>query len=642
MQACHNLREFIVRCASKTPDAPALMSPDCSAMNYGQLLQQIDQVTAQLAGMGITRGDRVAIVLPNGSEMAVMFLAVASMAVAAPLNPAYRAPEFDFYLADLRAKALIVLDGGNSPAIAVATSRGLPILRVVPERQAAVGTLRLVSDSPTRPITATLSEPADEALVLHTSGTTSRPKRVPLTQANLCASARNIRDWLALSPADRCLNVMPLFHIHGLVAALLSSLAGGGSVVCTEGFIAPQFMDWLKAVRPTWYTAVPTMHQAILARAQNSPTVLQDHSLRFIRSSSSALPPQVAEGLEHLFHVPVVEAYGMTEAAHQMCSNPLPPRPRKFGSVGLPAGPEVAIMDDTGNLRPAGAPGEVVIRGENVTPGYDANPEANASAFTHGWFRTGDSGHIDPDGYLYLSGRIKEIINRGGEKISPREIDEVLLDHPAVAAALTFAMPDSRLGEEIAAAVVLRPGASATEHDLAMFAAGRLADFKIPRRIVLLDELPKGPTGKPQRIGLARRLGLDGTATGAAARSHVDPQTPMEVALAGLWREVLHIDKVGQQDNFIELGGDSILAAQVIARVHQQLGRDLPMLTFFQSPTLSTMAKALEQTAPPDAVAAADPAELERLLAEVEAMPEEQAAVPAPVVPPVHRGRHVD
>jgi acyl-CoA synthetase (AMP-forming)/AMP-acid ligase II len=301
---------------------------------------------------------------------------------------------------------------------------------------------------------------------------------------------------------------MPLFHIHGLMAALLSSLLAGASVCCTPGFNALQFFAWLDGEKPTWYTAVPTMHQAILSRAARNQEIIDAANLRFVRSSSASLPPQVMGELEATFRAPVIEAYGMTEASHQMTSNPLPPRPRKVGTVGIAIGLDVAIMDKEGNLLPPNTTGEIVIRGRNVTPGYENNPQANAENFTNGWFRTGDQGIQDEDGYLTITGRLKEIINRGGEKISPREVDEVLMDHPAVQQAVTFAMPHPKLGEEVAAAVVLRDGAEATERDIRDFAAERLAPFKVPRKVLILTEIPKGPTGKLQRIGLAEKLGL--------------------------------------------------------------------------------------------------------------------------------------
>jgi acyl-CoA synthetase (AMP-forming)/AMP-acid ligase II len=439
--------------------------------------------------------------------MALSFVAIGAGATTAPLNPAYRAEEFEFYLSDLGAKALIVADGVDTPATGVAEKLGVPVVTLTPTPDKGAG--RFVLDGGAAAGGAgTLAEPDDVALVLHTSGTTSRPKIVPLTQANLFASAGHIVDTLRLTPADRCLNVMPLFHIHGLIAATLASLAAGASVHCTPGFSALSFFGWLDEVKPSWYTAVPTMHQAILARAARNPDSVKNAQLRFIRSSSAALPTSVLAELEETFGCPVIEAYGMTEATHQMASNPLPPRPRKPGSVGVAAGPEVAIMDAAGHLLEAGETGEVVIRGPNVTPGYENNPEANASAFTNGWFRTGDQGVMDDEGYLRITGRLKEIINRGGEKISPLEVDEALMAHPAVAQAVTFAMPHDKLGEDVAAAVVLRDGAEADEKTLRAFVGERLADFKVPRRIVVLEEIPKGATGKLQRIGLADRLGL--------------------------------------------------------------------------------------------------------------------------------------
>jgi acyl-CoA synthetase (AMP-forming)/AMP-acid ligase II len=345
-------------------------------------------------------------------------------------------------------------------------------------------------------------------LMLHTSGTTSRPKLVALTQANLAASARHIGEALALCARDRCLNIMPLFHIHGLIGAVSSSLAAGAGIFATPGFNALKFFAWLEEAQATWVTAVPTMYQAILARGERNRALIRRHPIRFLRSSSSSLPPQVMQELEELFGCPVIESYGMTEAAHQMTSNPLPPRARRAGSVGIAAGPEVAILDDRAQPLPRGRAGEVCIRGPNVTPGYVGNPAANAAAFIDGWFRTGDQGVIDHEGYLTITGRLKEIINRGGEKISPREVDEVLMDHPAVAQVVTFGVPHDKLGEDVAAAVVLREGQSLGEQALREFAARRLADFKVPRRILFLAEIPKGATGKLQRIGLAAKLGL--------------------------------------------------------------------------------------------------------------------------------------
>ena len=489
--------------------AVAISAPGRPALDYGGLRALVQRTLAQLNALGIGRNDRLAIVLANGPEMATCFISAACGVTTAPLNPAYRSEEFEFYLADLQAKALVVEHDSTSPAIEVAKRLGVRILDLVPGAQAGDFTLRARDAAAGTPAAlGGTAQPEDISMVLHTSGTTSRPKIVPLSQRNLCASATHIAHTLRFTAADRGLNIMPLFHIHGLIAGVLAPLAAGSQVFCTPGFNALKFFGWMDEARPTWYTAVPTMHQAILTRAAKNREVIRRHPLRFIRSSSSSMPPQVIRELEEVFAAPLVEAYGMTEATHQMASNPLPPALRKPGSVGLPAGPEIAIMDEAGTLLPRGAVGEIVIRGSNVTAGYENNPKANAEGFTQGWFRTGDQGVMDEQGYLSLTGRLKEIINRGGEKISPREVDEVLMDHPAVAQVVCFGMPHAKLGEEVAAAVVLREGGQASERELQDFVAQRVADFKVPKKILLLAEIPKGATGKLQRIGLAAKLGL--------------------------------------------------------------------------------------------------------------------------------------
>ena len=488
--------------------ATALSAPGGVPLSYPALRALTERIGSALAGQGIGPGDRVALVLDNGPEMAAAFLSVASTATAAPLNPAYRAEEFEFYLTDLRAKLLIVGAGAGSPSIAVAERLNIPVARLVPEPEKGAGSFRLDFPGPGASARPAAVSPGDIALVLHTSGTTSRPKIVPLSQQNLAMSARNVRDTLALTPADRGLVIMPLFHIHGLVASLLAPLSAGSDICCSPGFNALKFFSWFTETKPTWYSGVPTMHQTILLRGAKNPEALVGHRLRFIRSSSSALPPTVLAELERVFGVPVLEAYGMTEAAHQMASNPLPPAARKPGTVGVAAGPEVRVVDTAGSPVPAGATGEIVIRGSNVMREYESNPKANAEAFYGDWFRTGDQGVMDAEGYLSITGRLKEIINRGGEKISPREVDEILMEHPAVHQCVCFAMPHQMLGEEVAAAIVLRQGAEATDQDLRRFAAERLADFKVPRKILILSEIPVGPTGKLQRIGLAQKLGL--------------------------------------------------------------------------------------------------------------------------------------
>ena len=486
--------------------AIAIAAPERQAMTYGLFASVCDETLSALRSRGFARNDKLAIVLPNGPDMASVFVAAANAVTAAPLNPAYREDEFHFYMDDLKARALLVEEASASPAIAAAHRLGVPVLTLHPAREA--GAFTISGDAIGPASRDGEAGAADVALVLHTSGTTSRPKIVPLTHGNLLASARNIASTLRLTADDRCLNIMPLFHIHGLVAAILASLHAGASVYCTPGFNALKFFSWMEDAKPTWYTAVPTMHQAILSRVERNAAVIKSNPLRFIRSSSASLPVPVFHALEKTFSCPVIEAYAMTENAHQMTSNQLQPGKRKPGFVGCAAGPEVNIMSADGRLLAATEEGEVVTRGPNVTPGYENNPKANAEGFAHGWFHTGDQGFMDEDGYLKITGRLKEIINRGGEKIAPVEVDEILMQHEAVHQAVTFAVPHDKLGEDVAAAIVLREGKTVTERELQDYANARLAAFKVPRRIVILDEIPKGATGKLQRIGLAQKLGL--------------------------------------------------------------------------------------------------------------------------------------
>ncbi len=498
--------------------APAISAPARSPLCFAALRGLIADTLATLNGLGIGRNDRVAIVLANGPEMATCFMACASGVASAPLNPAYRADEFEFYLADLNAKALIVEANSTSPAVAVAQKLGVRLIDLVVPDGAPAGLFTLQprggqdGGATTPAAQGGYAAAEDVSMVLHTSGTTSRPKIVPLSQANLAASASHIKSTLQFSATDCGLNIMPLFHIHGLIAGVLSPLAAGSQVFCTPGFNALKFFGWMDEAKPTWYTAVPTMHQAIVGRASKNQDVIKRHPLRFLRSSSSSMPPQVIAELEAVFGAPLIESYGMTEATHQMASNPLPPAVRKPGTVGVAAGPEVAIRSEDGRLLARGTgpenTGEIVIRGPNVTAGYENNAKANAEGFADGWFRTGDQGVMDADGYISITGRLKEIINRGGEKVSPREVDEILMDHAAVAQVVCFGIPHPKLGEEVAAVVVLREGQQASERELQQFVASRAADYKVPKKILFMDEIPKGATGKLQRIGLAQKLGL--------------------------------------------------------------------------------------------------------------------------------------
>jgi len=478
------------------PDATAIVVPGGAHVTYARLREQVEACADALAGAGIRRGDRVALVLPNGLESIVLFLAAASAGAAAPLNPTYKESEFRFYLEDTDARALVVPRGG-----AEAARKAMPEQVVLIEASVdGSGRVALKSDGGGAPRSHDAPGPDDEALVLHTSGTTSRPKLVPLRQRNLAFSAENIARTYKLMPIDVAMCVMPLFHIHGLMASTMATFYSGGTVVVPPAFDAMTFWPVVASHRATWYSAVPTMHQMLLLRNRGERPVGAEN-LRFIRSSSSALSGETMHQLESRFGAPVLEAYGMTEASHQMASNPLPPGDRRPGSVGRATGIKIGVMDEAGSLLAAGAQGEVVIQGPSVIDAYANNPEANEKSFTGGWFRTGDQGVLDSGGYLGLVGRLKEMINRGGEKIAPREIDDVLLQHPSVAEAVAFGVPHSGWGEEVAAAVVLE--GDATEKELIAFARERLADHKVPRKIFVVAQIPRTPTGKIQRRTVA-------------------------------------------------------------------------------------------------------------------------------------------
>ena len=495
------LPEFLERAPA---DAIAVILPEQNiSITYGSLRRQVQAVAEQLAAAGIGRGDRVATSLTNGLPVIVSFLAAGVAGTAAPLNPAYKEDEFRFYLEDTAAKVLILPPDGADDARRAAIARGVPILTIEMD---AAGTVSLSGVSGLKPVTPPTID--DVALVLHTSGSTGRPKRVPLKHANLSISAQNVARSYALTKDDVSLCVMPLFHVHGLVASTLATFASGGTVVVPSKFSPLSFWRTARDHHVTWYSAVPTLHQLLLARAGDpsdpSRRPAGTEKLRFIRSCSASLPPAVMHALEAAFGAPVLEAYGMTEAAHQMASNPLPPSARKPGSVGCGTDVQISIMDKAGAHLPIGEAGEVVIKGPNVITGYENNPEANASSFVDGWFRTGDQGVLDASGYLTLVARIKELINRGGEKISPREIDEVLLTHPSIAEAVCFGVPHGTWGEEVEAAVVLREGETVSDADLIAFCKERLADYKRPKKIHITTTIPRTATGKIQRGAVAK------------------------------------------------------------------------------------------------------------------------------------------
>ncbi len=482
-----------------------LTSEKNEKLSYGEFKIFNEKISRQLAATNIINSDRAAIVLPNGPLMASSFLSISSYMSAAPLNPSYKQEEFEFYLDDLKPKFLLVEPNSKSLAVIAAKNLNIPVFEMRISDNQPLGTFKLFDEE------TDYKNPKDydEALVLHTSGTTSRPKIVPLSNLNIITSAVNISKSLKLTADDHCLNIMPLFHIHGLIAVLSASAKVGASVCASNGFNALKFLDLAETQNITWYSGVPTMHQAILLRAQKNSDKAKKLNLRFIRSSSASLPPAIFEELNNIFQTPVIEAYGMTEATHQMASNPLPPAIQKPGLVGMPAGPEICIMNDKNEKLSQGEIGEICIKGDNVTNGYENNPEANKQSFVNDWFRTGDEGFFDEDGYLKISGRLKEIINKGGEKISPLEVDNILMDFLPIDQALCFGYKDKMLGEDIAVAIKLKENKSCTEDDIKSYANEKLAKFKIPKKIFIVEDIPKGATGKLQRIGLAKKFGLE-------------------------------------------------------------------------------------------------------------------------------------
>jgi acyl-CoA synthetase (AMP-forming)/AMP-acid ligase II len=578
--------------AERTPNADAIKAPGRVPLTYARLLSQIQAVRESLNAFGISRDDRVVIVVDNGPEMAVAFMALASCVTAVPLNPAYRADEFKFYLSRLNASALVVKVEDESDVRQVARDLGLLIIDLVPHEHAAAGMFEL-RDTSGGPIRRPASQQrADVALILHTSGTTSAPKIVPLTHENICAQARNNQVSLQLNATDTCLNIMPLFHSTGLVGVVLASLISGASVVCPPGFYAPQFFAWLQEFQPTWFTAVPSMHQAIVARARVNNQEKVVSTLRFIRSSSTALSQQLMSELEQLFAVPIIESYGMTECGMIAC-NPLPPQQRKLRSAGVPTIIELKVTDQNGRDLGANAEGEIAVRGTCVVSEYEEDARVNQESFTNGWFKTGDQGLIDADGFIFITGRLKEIINRGGEKIAPLEVDQALLDHPLVAQAVTFPVKNELLGEEVAAAVVTNGDVSETE--LREFVFSRLAAFKVPRQILIVDEIPKGSFGKLQRSRLAELLQVRACDQDSSAekREYVAPRTHDEMVLVDIWSRILGVDTVGIEDDFFRLGGDSILATQVVSHVRQIMGVELSPIAMFETPTITGLLRQL-------------------------------------------------
>ncbi|MCG2631010.1 amino acid adenylation domain-containing protein [Bradyrhizobium sp. WYCCWR 13023] len=580
--------------ARAMPAAPALLAPGRPPLTYGALGTRIAHVVRTLRGLGITPADRIAVALPRGADSALALLGVASTCACVPVNPDFTADELQRYFSELKLTALVTRADMNSPSRDVARALDIAVVDFVPGPEADLGGCEFVGPTIGPACADGAARAENDAFILLTSGTAARPKMVPLTHRNVCLSAQNAGRVLALTPHDRLLNVLPLFHAHGLISGLLTALAAGSSVIATNGFDAPSFFGWMRDLQPTWYTAVPTIHRALLTAAEASPERVRSSSLRVIRSASSSLAPAILNGLEAIFGVPVLETYGMTEAASQIAANPF--ELRKIGSVGRAAGPEIAIMDEAGRLLAHGQHGEIMLRGPNMSRGYYNDEAATQAAFRNGWFRTGDLGYLDADGYLFIVGRIKDVINRGGQKISPLEVEEVLLAHPAVLEAGVFAIPHAKLGENVAAVVVLRDNSETTSDQLRQFARKRLAAYKVPGLIHSLAALPKGASGKVKRNALAELI----------SAPHDDdetqlPRNELETQLAETWADLLELPQVGIDQDVFALGADSLAVTQMRSRLRERFSVDFSFEDIFDCATVGALAARIETTAHRDA-----------------------------------------
>lgn len=588
------LDDLLAHYGAEAPERNAILSPHGDPLTYGELRTRVTKAVRELRELGIEPTDRVAVVLPNGAATAVALVSVATAAGCVPLNPNLTADELQRYLGDFQVAALVTRTDMDSAARTVAQSRGIPVIDLSPRPGQAPWMFDLVGSGTHR---ATRREPAcgaeHDALILMTSGTTARPKIVPLTQAGVCASAYNAGAVLRLGPQDRLLNMLPLFHAHGLISGLLTALAAGSTVVCTPGFDPAAFFDWLNEFRPTWYTAVPSVHRALLSEAARRKLRVLKSSLRVVRSASASLPVTVLRDLERLFGVPVIETYGMTEAASQIAANTL--ELRKPGSVGKSAGAEIAIIDSEGRKLAAGKRGEIVLRGPAITRGYDNDIAATKVAFRDGWFRTGDLGYLDRDGYLFIVGRIKDVIKRGGQQVAPAEVEAAFLAHPDVVEAVAFSVPHERLGEDVAAAIVLRPNARISEQALRKFASQRLANYKVPGLIRFVDAIPKNAAGKVQRERLAATLLGSTPATEAKGGESHAPLKLLDRQLADIWADLLELKRVNIDQDIFALGADSITVTQMRSRLRRQFGVDFSFKDMFDAPTAALLATRIER-----------------------------------------------
>ncbi|PHS73643.1 MAG: hypothetical protein COB22_00080 [Cycloclasticus sp.] len=579
----------INKLAKAYPNRLAILASGYESLTYAKLSEYFVYVANTLKDNGIKKNDRIVIVLPNGPEMGALSMAVSSYATCAPLNPEYKTEEFNYYLKDLNTRLLITHSGMKSPAVQEATALNIPVLELdisgdlISKKFVHSGDLHSLNSGQVHWATD-----SDVALILHTSGTTALPKKVPLTHSNLAASAINVSASLGLNSEDICLNLMPMFHIGGLVDLLYTPLLQGSQIICAANFSFPEFKKNMELYSPSWCQMVPTMIQEITSQDNDELSFMQEHSLRFVRSVSSALPEKLKQQCEGIFKTPVIEVYGMSETAGQITCNPLPPGIRKSGSVGQADGTEVRILDNLDVTTKQNVIGEVLVRGNNVMLGYEYNETPIAKDFLRKWFKTGDMGYLDDDNYLFLTGRIKEIINRGGEKLLPQEVDKLALTHPSIEEAVTFPIPHEALGEEVAIAVVLKNKKTLDKKDLTNFLSQHLSYYKVPKSVYFIDKIPKTIGGKLKRNTLHQLMEQHFyfPAENTHNSTSEAPLSPIAKFIASLWEEALRIKEIGLNDDFFDLGGDSLKAAIFINKIQEKWNEIIYVTALFENPSL--------------------------------------------------------
>lgn len=584
------ISEWIDHWTSFQPDLPAIVEPGRPALTYFELQREVLRIRQCLCDAGLGRDDRVAVVFDSGVDLALTLLATSSYMTCAPVNPSLKSSELESYLKLIKATAVLLPETGMQIAHSVASSSGLPVV-----------TLQTYEAGTPTPISAAVSnsasvhdnntKPHDIAFLLPTSGTTSTPKIVAVSHLSACADARNIIRFLELTSEDRCLNVMPLFHVHALFAGLLGSLIAGSRFISTPGFSADRFFLWLDEYHPTWYSAAPTIHQSVVnnARDPKNQNILSQHRLRFVRSAAAPLPMQLLKNLEDTLGVPVIETYGMTEVRTFITSNPMPPGHRKAGSVGKAVGLGLGIMDTRGKLLPTGESGEIVVRGQDYIRGYETDECTNTFELEDGWFRTGDEGKLDKDGYLFITGRIKEVIIRGGMNVSPLEVERGLLSGSEICEAVVFPTSHPTLGQDVAAAVVLKHGSTLTESAVRAHAFLHMAEFKVPSQILFMDHIPRSATGKVKRLMMAELLKTE------LIQQKIPATDLLEIELTEIFCEVLDLSSIGINDNFFAIGGDSLSGTHVINRVNYQFTLELSSGILFRHPSVSELATEIKK-----------------------------------------------